>query len=161
MDSFIIEKAIEDLKLPPADLYVFGDGSGTTIQKACAWATVSYDTHKKQFAMLTGSYSKGTNNMAELMAYVQAFQHYMYISSEAYPNAHRIEVISDSELIVMQGRQQYARTMNAMMWAQVDQFQTYGYKIGWTHVRRNTNPVNTYCDGVAGRLRKLQESFIP
>lgn len=153
------EDLIRRLKLPLADLYLFGDGSGTTADKPCASACIAYDTKCKQYSIVTSGYNHGTNNFAELMPYIHALWLYEYkfkrVNRFWNYNA-SVEIVSDSELTVKQGNNEYNRAHgpNAMLWEAIEWFNRNGYKIHWNHVSRNSNGINAMCDLLAGEIRK-------
>ncbi len=152
MEITTVTKVIKDLNLPPADLYLWGDGSGTVIEKSCASFCVSYMPAicliKEHYSYL----SHGTNNAAELLPYLNALYYYKYTQERRSGNT--ICIVSDSELTVKQGMRLYVRDANKFLWAAMDSFENDGYILKWHHVSRNSNPVNAYCDKMAGILRK-------
>ena len=155
------EDVIKKLKLPTADLYLFTDGSGTSIDKSCGCACIYYDNVRKQYSVNISAYNHGTNNLAELMPvlcslWVFEYRHKIskFIISERL-NV-RVEIISDSEVTVKQGNGEYNKVdgPNAMLWEAINWFNNNGYKLHWNHVYRNTNPINAMCDKLAGETRK-------
>jgi ribonuclease HI len=148
------------------DLLLLGDGSGTVFRNPCGFACVSYDVDKHTCEVHFGGLSHGTNNFAELMPYVHAlaYDHLYRQKSEQGSNilasTCKVEVISDSELTVKQGNQEYVRHANRVLWASVKELEGFGYTIHWNHILRATNEFNSLCDSLAGQLRKKITEFV-
>lgn len=134
------------------DLLLVADGSGSIAQWPCGWCCFAWYSGSDEVRQHSGCASYGTSNYAELEPFVQA----MWWSHPSGP--HRVLCVSDSELTVKQGKGEYTvhpRNGNSALWAAIRWFAQFGHTFTWHHVRRNSNPVNTECDRVAGICRKL------
>jgi len=149
------------LVLPDFDLLLVGDGSGTVYHRPAGWACVAYDRLKRLAVLHTGAVSGGTNNLAELFPYVQALWHHQQNHDQAVSAPVRVQIVSDSELTVRCGNGRYERRANGSLWAAVDWFEQNGYRLGWRHVRRNSNVWHVLMDRLAGRSRRLLEEALP
>lgn len=143
---------------------IFSDGSGTIFTKCCGWSVVYYDCNSKEFKLIGGSDTNGTNNYAELYPALKT----LWIHRNRYPNEYnqRFLIVSDSEWMVRTGLslkepnnekayQINTNNPNSMLWASIKfAVQFWGYDLDFQHVPRNSNDCNTFCDEVAGRLRK-------
>lgn len=154
MNKADMEELASALNLGEFDLLLVGDGSGTTHAKACGWCCHYYDRRTGEVVTHSGGTSGGTNNFAELMPYVQAL---WYDQACKQMGQRRVAVVSDSEITVRCGNKVYVRRANACLWRAIEWFEENGYTFAWTHVRRNTNPVSTRSDKIAGASRKLFE----
>lgn len=139
------------LDLPPHDLLLVGDGSGTTADRPCGWCC--YAACDGNVVVHYGGTSHGTNNYAELALFLHALWHFDATAKRQAKT--RVCLVSDSELTVRCGNRQYARNANGALWASADWFETHGYALRWFHVRRNSNPYHTSCDAIAGIVRRL------
>ncbi len=154
MDLKTIQETISKLNLPESDIYVFCDGAGTTVKNPCGWASVIYFPFNSTFEILTGSFSRGTNNLAELMPIAQSLWFIRYTA----PNAKFfITFVSDSELTVKQAIGEYIIEKNnptKMFWKSIQQvIGEVGYQTTWIHVPRNSNPLNELCDSLAKKAK--------
>lgn len=151
-----IEKLNKDLLLPDYDVLLLGDGSGTIASKASAWSCFRYlkDVNKLEFHY--GAHSLGTNNYVELLPYFTVLWLDLY---ERHATPRRVQIVSDSELTVRQGRREYQRNANGFLWNGLDYLESVGYNIMYKHVARNSNVLHAACDALAGRLRKEMEGF--
>jgi ribonuclease HI len=150
LESFAVK-----LNLPECNLLLIGDGSGSTGDKPCGFACIAYDFTTKQYVVHEGGFNHGTNNFAELMPYIHAlwWDHQYYLRGELYEER-KVEIISDSELIVKQGNKEYLRTGNGALWGAIDELVWLDYRIHWNHVLRNTNEFSTLCDKLSKENRK-------
>jgi ribonuclease HI len=150
----ILNQVSLELNLPAYDLLLIGDGSGTVKDKPCGFACISYDKLRDNIKIHTGALSHGTNNMAELFPYIHALQCDILEVGPMDKGNRYVEIVSDSELIVKQGRKIYGRYSNRALWKAIDGFEELGYTIHWNHVSRNSNVLNELCDKLAGEMRK-------
>lgn len=145
-----VEAVINSLALQPADLYIFGDGSGTTAANPFGWSCIVYDKRSGAVARHCGAGTTGTNNLAELWPYIHALWDF-YAGKPRLPV--RVVIVSDSELTVRCGTGQYGRNANLALWAAIDWFGKNGCSFFWRHVPRNSNPLNAMGDEQAGKAR--------
>jgi ribonuclease HI len=143
------------------DLFLVGDGSGTTIDKPCGWFVWAHDRISNTVKKYFGGTNSGTNNYAELANFVHAMWAY-HARLFKTPPQDKVDIwvviVSDSELTVRCGNRVYERKANTPLWAVFDHLESLGYKFTWHHVLRNSNPFNTEADRVAGMVRlKLTE----
>jgi ribonuclease HI len=149
-----MKQVAEDLGVYDFDLMLAGDGSGTTADNPCGFACYAYDRRAQEIIVHKGSFNHGTNNFAELMPYVHALWHFQTTQQTDIRFPVRVLVVSDSELTVRQGQRLYSRNANLCLWEAINWFEEHGYEFTWKHVRRNTNPIHTDCDKIAGIMRK-------
>lgn len=147
-----IERLIAELKLPEAHLYLFGDGSGTTLNLPCAHFVCLYTPSSKEIKTFYAGYSNGTNNFAELMPYVHAL--WACDSLRKSRKITKVVIVSDSELTIRCGNGIYQRNMNLPLWAAIDWYTKNGFELTWVHVRRNSNFLMELADKRAGEVRR-------
>ncbi len=153
----------EELGLPPYDLLLVSDGSGTLIQNCGGFCGYEYNPRKHQYLRIVGCANHLTNNSSELLPFLFALYRFDYqrqTENVAYPSPLRVQCVSDSELTVKCGNRQYERKANLCFWRGIESFEQNGYSIGWTHVKRNTNAINVMADDISRKARHLMEGFI-
>jgi ribonuclease HI len=145
------------LQLPPSDLLLIGDGSGTVYREPAGWACAAYDRRKQQIHVHFGSLSEGTNNLAELAPFVQALWHHHQDHDQTPQLPVSVQIVSDSEVTIRCGSGVYARRANGWYWASIEWFERNGYDLNWKHVPRNSNPWNAWMDELSGALRERMQ----
>lgn len=143
-----------NLNIKDIDILIAADGSGTTVEKAGAWAYIMYWPTLDKFKCGMGTVSNGTNNYVELAPYLHALWYYHYTQPLLEKRLVKVEIVSDSELTVKQGNGDYSINGNLIQWAGIQKAKQMGYSIHWNHVPRNSNPFSSWCDKTAGDLRK-------
>ncbi len=145
------------------DVLIVGDGSGTTWNNSCGWASVLIDKKLRLRKELHGAMNFGTSYLAELMPYVQALSWYvegpgrnllhekLMISPAA---AVKIHIITDSETVAKQGQGRANRRCGHYYWQMFEAIQESGFEIGWHHLGRTKLSLNCLCDYLAGTCRK-------
>jgi ribonuclease HI len=148
-----LECLAHELHLGDFDLLLVGDGAGSVYTHPAGWACGAYDRRKQQAVLHAGAVSGGTNNFAELAPFIHAlgFHHQDHGQAPAAPV--HVAIVRDSEGTVRCGNGQYARRANGCLWAAVAWFEQHGYRLAWHHVRRDSNPWNTWADGIAEQAR--------
>lgn len=151
IEADAIEQLVKELGLPESDLYLFGDGSGTTISLPCSHFCTMYNNNSKEVKTFFGGFTSGTNNFAELMPYIHAL--WVFNSLKKEKTVTSVTIVSDSELTVRCGNGKYTRNANLPLWAAIDWYQKNGFSIYWHHVRRNSNFLMELADKRAGEFR--------
>jgi hypothetical protein len=152
-----LESLAEGLGLPAFDLLVVGDASGTVYHQPAGGACVAYDRRKSGVTAHAGALTCATNNLAELVPYVQALWHHDQDHGQAPATPVGVAIVSDSEVTVRCGARRYGRHANGCRWAAVEWFERHGYRLCWTHVRRNGNAWNAWANRVVVSMRVLLE----
>jgi len=156
-----LENLVKRWAMTPCDLLLVADGSGSRYNTPAAWACVAYDRRKWQAVVHAGTVTGATNNYAELFPFVHAlWQHHQDHDQKPMTPVH-VHIVSDSEVTVCCGNGAYSRNANGSLWASVKWFEEAGYRLFWTHVRRNSNPINAWMDAVAGRIRAVLVRGLP
>ena len=134
------------------DNVLIGDGSGTVVSKPAGWCCVLFDKISGSICEIKGCVSHGTNNYAELYPYL----HCLYLlNMQSDYISRKVLIISDSEITVKCGNGEYGRNANKGWWSALDFYKQNGFNITFQHVKRNSNTVSSYCDKVAGEMRKM------
>ena len=154
---------LQELDIKAWDALLIGDGSGSGWDIGIGWSCVVIDRYTKTRKLIHGGGSTGTVNIAELMAYVHAMLWYStHIGRELrkqYPRKLlNIHVITDSRVIVNQGKKVSERNMeglaNRALWASINDIARQGYTFHWHWIERLTNELNWAADQMAGSARK-------
>jgi ribonuclease HI len=148
---------IKSLNLPPYDVLLIGDGSGTIATKCSAWACWRHIAQTDKLELHCGSFSFGTNNFAELIPYIGVLW-LDYYEKPIFPR--HVCIVTDSEVTAKCGNGEYSRSSNTFLWKQVDMLQEAGYYLKWKHISRNSNRLSAACDKLAGQLRRETEKIM-
>lgn len=170
ISSDMLELLASRLGIDDFDVLIVGDGAGSFVHTSCGWYCVSYDRRSKEVVEHFGGANGGTNNYAELEPGVFALwsiRHVLWANhvkangnkGDAAPQLPRVVIVSDSEVTVKCGNNEYSRRANAPLWASIHWFEDKGYKLRWVHVPRNSNPINTKADQMAKSIRSYFQSF--
>lgn len=154
-----MEGVAAKLSLSGFDLLVVADGSGTVAGRPYGWHYVAYEPAAGVVTEGAGGASGGTNNVAELAPFIHALGEYHARGGNGAA-ARRVELVSDSEVTVRCGTRKYGRYANLPLWGAVDWFEAHGYSLGWTHVRRNSNPASERADAEGRAVRLLFERHL-
>lgn len=142
-------KLIKDNQLEGLDFIIIADGSGSTLSKPCGFWSYIYDKYQDKVFSLGGSLTHGTNNLAEIMPFIHSI---FYLKNGNFLIQDRdILCISDSEVLVKQGKDIYQKT--SMMWSIIDSFGEQYCSIEWKWMARNSNEILKKCDENSKLLR--------
>lgn len=150
------------LKRGSWDYIIETDGSGTSYNASAGWAAVLHKPGLERALTLSGAFSSGTNNVAELMAVWQALLYLVEAEAVAEtPEAGcRVHVVSDSRYVV-EGLNRLDTewasdiTKNRMLWLGVAAARRLGVIITAHHVLRDTTEGNRWCHEQANSVRRL------
>jgi ribonuclease HI len=152
--EFLTARGVEDW-----DWCLFGDGSGSSWERACAWATVACERKTRLLKTFAGAANAGTVNVAEMLAYATPL---LWIADYAdlwnhdrAPAPLKIVVCSDSEYVV-KARQGLHQTnpIHGVLTEIVKKLERRGAVLTWLHLPRITHPNNKVADAVCGLLRQ-------
>jgi ribonuclease HI len=151
------------LKIPVDlwDAFIVTDGSATTIENTCGFASVLIERDEIAPKILAGSQSHGTNNAAELQAVITALYYLVEQKKGIKERGYRAYVLSDSSYVV-QGLNRdilkWLPTMksNKMLWMSILGAQRSGIVIQGHLIPRDTLDLNKVCHDVANVARKQQ-----
>lgn len=156
ISDFPTPDSLFNFKLPEYDLFLIGDGSGTTIGNPGGWCCLSFADFSWSF--FAGYLNSSTNNFSELIPYIHAL--WAHENSRKNSREVRTVIICDSEITVKCGNKIYQRSANRVLWAGINFFEEVGYIFNWIWVPRNSNELSVLADKVAGGLRKEVDSML-
>lgn len=140
------------------DYLLFGDGSGTTWNKACGWSGVLINRVSKERQVFYGAMSHGTNIAAELLAYVQPLLWLEAQELPAKPKGYRIHVLTDCQPLVSMWESKQTNGYRAI-WNIFQQMERRGLVFQFHWIRRDTYQLNQLTDDLSRRARiTLQEA---
>lgn len=139
------------------DWILAGDGSGNLAENPCGWACFGFRRGAEDSPILwCGGNNGGTNNLAEISAYMAPLTHIEAGRPEGQPV--KVHVFTDSE---------YVRTIgtvsnkggqpdkNCLLWAVFKVLRSRGVTVEWHYIPRNSNAYMEAADDVAGRMRRI------
>lgn len=162
-----LSRLLAEHRVKEWDYVVVGDGSGSVRGRSCGWGVMIFRHDLVRHAIdldkptiLSGGLSDGTNNVAELMAYVTAMT--LLADDERHRfdkyRQHRIaqvHIFTDSDYCVKCGPSTRTAGLNhAAMWAGLDAVARCGLILHWHHVPRDTDRFNRNCDALSKNARK-------
>ncbi len=150
-------EALEALSepLPPHDVLVVGDGSGSTWERAIGWAAVIWDKRTDAIAVRFGGQLRGTVNIAEALSLLNPLQE---LASQPRRGVLSVACVTDSEVtqqLLTPGKPRPAA--NAGLWAWAQALVREGLAITPIHRPRNSSPWQCYVDALSKSARKLLE----
>lgn len=149
-----------NIKSSQWDALLIGDGSASDWRNECGWCSVliTYDFQREIFY---GSCNKGTNNVAEMMAYVMPL---MYLSSQFVPTANRktcrVRVITDSEYVAKGINGVTNLKSNTELWSVLNSAKYNGLSVAAHWIPRDTVDLNKLCHDVANYTRQVQKDLL-
>jgi len=162
--NFPLTRLDHILDLPPHDLLMIGDGSGSgnwSIGAGWACVTIERDTDKR--FLTWGGYSRGPVLLAELMAYLQALMDYEFVHGhelrQKLRRSYRIVVLTDNDTLVKQHHQiatgANVANVTAPLWAAMNQLVTSkGILITFYHIPRISICLNDVVDQISRTVRE-------
>ncbi len=144
------------------DILLVGDGSGSNYNYACGWGCVSVVRETFGRECWTGCMSKGTVNLAEMMAYIQPLS--CFASREearrkekgAFCRILNVHIVTDSEYVRAQGASgDVLPRRNGAMWRIFEDFTRKGFILNWHWIPRDSVELNAFTDLLSKAARKL------
>lgn len=151
---------------PPAkaaDIILIGDGSGQKLDQPSGWACAAIE-RDDSVRFFHGAMNTGTNQVAELMPYLQALAYYRgRQAKEPVGRIVRVAVISDSEYAVSLGKGKYKAGETTGLWMHLmSALEMEGFCVSWTWARRSELLLNRWADWASRESRiKLTEGVSP
>jgi ribonuclease HI len=140
------------------DHLIFSDGSGTITQKPCGWAAVivthkrlNPDSDKHGLLEVSGRFSHGTNNVAELLGV--AFPLMLLGGNDPTLLLRNVHVFSDSQMVVDCGNGVSRRRANLPLWSAITTASSQGLNVRYHWIPRDTFAYNKLADLLAGQER--------
>lgn len=169
-DAIDLLPLLTELDIGEWDAIVIGDGSGSTWDKGCGWASCLLDQASAQRFFFCGGCSRGTVHVGELHAYVDPLLWYTqnlgkeHLKQKAYhPGSSaacmHVHILTDSENVANQGERRQQRKANKALWAAMDSFAADGYALHWHWVARSRTALNKWADQRSRRIRVSIEAI--
>jgi ribonuclease HI len=131
---------------------MIGDGSGSTFNRGCGWATWVFRRHHSQPNVVFGGYNYGTNNIAEIMAYLQGL---LWYESQIKNDGHdrQVHIVTDSEYVAGRGKHPGSRKKHRSLWAALDTYPRRGIMLNWHWLLRDRCLYNMEADALSRHAR--------
>lgn len=142
------------------DVLLIGDGSGTSWEKECGWGvTLITSTHYRN--VYSGAFSHGTNNIAEMMAYLLPL---MALTAGEVPidikSGCRVRVITDSQYVVNGINQRIPLKNNFELWTAIQAVRRFGIDLKAYWAPRDVVDLNRLGHNLANKSRIAQQNRI-
>lgn len=155
--SSALEDILSVLKIDAWDYVIVSDGSGQDWDKSCGWGSVLIEKSNFNRHVFHGNFSKGTNNMAEMMGFLQPL---LWVASrDVKTDGTAVHVITDSQLIANCGNGKQRRGSNIELWCLFDSFRRKGIFTTFHWLPRSTIDLNRFADSLAGQSRLSTEGI--
>lgn len=160
-DDEELEQTLQRLKIEKWDWLLIGDGSGSNWGHECGWGCVAINRLTMDRPVFWGMMNRGTVNIAEMMAYLQALD---FISAEedkrkkhsGRSRTRNIHIITDSDYCCAQGSSDnLLPRKNGARWRVFEDYQRHGLLLHWHHVCRTDVALNIYADAISKAARHL------
>ncbi len=145
--------AVLRLKLKDVDYLIVGDGSGTTWPKAIGWASTVINCNTFAREPIYGFSNHGTNIVAEMKAYTEAFEWLATQPDTKYAPGLRVHCVTDCEHIMQSWKYQQSRKQNRERWNLFDSYQRRGWKLFVHWIPRAIWDLNAFADQLSGNSR--------
>lgn len=139
------------------DVVIIGDGSGSTWDAACGWASVLIDKKSKHRHVFYGGMSCGTVSFSELFPYLHALlwyddalKNWLSASKKAPLKVH---IITDSKHTSDAGNGTIKTKTDTEVWASFDALIAKGYQLTWHWMGRNGTELNILADQMSKLCR--------
>jgi ribonuclease HI len=170
LQTATIGQVLAELHVFDWDVLIVGDGSGTSWERGCGWASVLIEHYSNRRKTFNGAMSVGTVNIGEVLPYVQAMSWYSRGPGKARLHDRRtngvpdgremlhVHVITDSEVVANQGNNPERRKSNTEWWAALDHIASKGYLIHWHWMARDRLGLNVLTDHLSRASRVAIEA---
>lgn len=154
-----LQKLVSSLKGAEWDNILVGDGSGSQWHRAAGWACVNITRMPLSVKPYWGSMNLGTNNVAEIMAYVHPLLAIQNITSPGrFRNVH---IFTDSQYVQTSGDITGSGrnvTGNGALWEIFKSLRRFGLILHWHWIPRDTHPFNAFVDELSRNARLHTEA---
>jgi len=165
-----LAEALESLGISAdsADYVVFSDGSGSNFNASCGFGSVSVELATGERSVNWGCLSKGTSNVAELLAVVQALDWISKVAEDrksnkkgSYKAVLQVHIVTDSEYCRTTGSTGKSRlcAKNVGLWGMYEQYARRGIMAHWHHIPRNSIALHEYVDRVSKLARLRAKNY--
>lgn len=165
-DAELLQAVLDRTGITTWDILVVGDGSGSTWDRACGWASVLVDRESRGRRAFYGAMNLGSVNFAESMPYLQALNWYdanvgkARLKQQDHINVH---IITDSQVVAQWGvsaqNQPHPPRKHLPVWAGMRAYYELGYRCTWHWAPRMTTQFNWLADCIAGLSRRGLEAY--
>jgi ribonuclease HI len=145
-----LEDILRALHIKEWDYLIVGDGSATTWDHEMGWgSTVIARAGFLRPPPFHGSFSRGTNIMAEMMAFVHPL---LWLASQKLGRA-VVHVLTDCEIVRNCGKGVATRKANSELWFMVSAFSRKGIHVHYHWIPRDTIALNKLAHDLANKAR--------
>lgn len=144
----------------PGRIWIYSDGSAATHgQRTGSYAAVIYPGDGKPFEFILGTSSSTKIGRMEITAVTQALYHVREFVLGGVCMGQEIQIITDSEYVVLGATNPPSRKRNRDLWQAFDEL-SRGLSISIDHSGRNTEPPQNLCDVMCHQVRSRFERLL-
>lgn len=142
------------------DAVLIGDGSGSSFERGCGWAAYLWRRHAAMPMLFHGGFSHGTNNIAELMAYLHPLLWYLALPEVQRRPDRIVHIVTDSNYLVSTAKGEItAKRAHLPLWLAVRGAEHRGLSLLWHWLERDLSQHNHQADDISRQTRILLENF--
>lgn len=143
------------------DYILIGDGSATTWDRECGWACIQIESGTFQRQDYFGATNRGTNILAEMLAYAHPLWELVDRSDRRTNDAgfSRVHIVSDCEYVEKVGNGRNEPKKHKAAWAMFESFRRCGLLITFHWIPRDTISLNKLCHNLANSARKAMKVY--
>jgi ribonuclease HI len=146
-----LTELLSQLKIDNWDMLLIGDGSGSNWEWECGWGCISIEKEGLEFRKWYGAFSKGTVNVAEMMAYVHPLCWYLerelkIRKEQKITRVRHVHIITDSAYVAEGGKNKSANLANSPLWSVFRSLEAHGIKLEKHWIPRNSCSWNALAD---------------
>lgn len=156
-----VEELLEHLGVQECDYLIGGDGSGTTDERACGWGSLMLEMYTDTCTPHYGGLDRGTNILAEIMAYVRPLvslyerpSKELCRSSSGRCNVH---VVTDCEYVAQVGNGDHIPKKHGLYWEMIWSLKRKLILVTFHHVYKDLLPMNRFSHLIGNRIRRRME----
>lgn len=165
-----LSRLLRELGLPPSDVILVGDGSGTgSWTMGAGWACAVINTISNERILVAGGWSCGSVMIAELSAYLQGlmtFEALYGAATRKYLGRNiTVTILTDNQAITQQHHTAFSGLRTGgdcnPIWAALRELcRSGGYILRFQHIPRVSIALNHVCDELAGQARKTNQAVV-
>lgn len=155
-----INEGLKDIPTATERIWIYSDGSAATHgHRTGSYAAAIYPGSGKPMEFIVGACSSAKTGRMEISAVNHALYHVRTFVLGGICLGNEVQIITDSEYVVLGATTPGSRKNNRDLWAQFDVL-TQGLAISIDHLGRNQEPPQGFADAMCHQLRKRLEWFL-
>ena len=132
-----LAKVLQELNINVWHYLLIGDGSGSTINRSIGWSCLLLEHSSHKSWVFEGGFNTGTNNLAELMAYVQTVAWLCEYNRDSDCGFSEVHVLTDSDWVAKSGSGSWGGRSHQALWQSLKFASRLGIRLHFHWVERD------------------------